>query len=137
MVPIGTLSHELGHALPGYYYGLNPTINYQSTSYAPTGGVIRYNPLYTKLGGPLSNMLIGSIGLLLLMLRRKKSDELMSTTTAYMLLALFWSREVIILLISLLSNTSYSDETKLSMLLELPRPTIPLVFGMIGFCARL
>jgi hypothetical protein len=96
---------------------------------------------YSRLWGPLQTMITGTIGFILLLFYRKKIIGKTSLTTSQWLLvflSLFWLREVFNTFIaSILSFTKmrkefYGDEFILSMELNLPPFTLPIITALIG-----
>jgi hypothetical protein len=95
--------------------------------------------LWVSLGGPVSNMLIGTVGLFfLLRLRRggRREEPLGRAEWVAMIAILFWSRELFLLLSTiltlLLGNMPDGDETRIAIRLGLRYWSVPLLLGVIG-----
>ncbi|NDJ00101.1 hypothetical protein GWA97_13505 [Flavobacterium sp. LaA7.5] len=92
------------------------------------------------LAGPVQTIITGTLGLVLLFYRRKKIklEGLKFIDWVLVILAFFWARQVLNFLVSITSVllgkkfSTRGDEPRLSMFLELPKPTIGLITATIG-----
>jgi len=134
MPAIGTLLHECGHALAGELAGFDTELHYGSTSFYGDG-----NYFLAILGGPLSNMAIGTLGMLWYWRRRRgRTQSAMDgfDWTAFMA-ALFWARQIhallgILLWVAAGRVPSNMDEWKLAVHLDLHPSAVTLFTGCIG-----
>jgi hypothetical protein len=99
----------------------------------------RTEHLWCTLGGPISTVLVGTVGLIALARRRRRpgrQESLDALDWTLTITALFWSREVFVMLSHALgisaSHRGRSDETTIAGLLGLPLPSIPVLLGMLG-----
>jgi hypothetical protein len=100
---IGTLAHECGHAAVASLRGYNPTIHFGSTDWATAAGVPpnEGDDLAILLGGPCTDVLIGTAGLIWLAATRRNVESnapLRPQGWSAAVMALFWSRPVFVAL---------------------------------------
>lgn len=98
------------------------------------------------IGGPFQTIITGTIGFILLLFRRKKIHQngMKIIDWLYVFLSLFWLREVCNLTMSVSSailngtkNYFGGDEKKIALMLEIPKGTIAIPLGIIGFLISL
>lgn len=172
---IGTITHEIGHAITGMVLGYRPTIHYGSCAYRggtceemstlweSQGSKILQNPAsevalqfqalhrtcqrdrrWLAAGGPLSTILIGSVGFVwLVSVQQKRGCTRPLSASAWLgtIMALFWSREVVVLLRELAAfspEVVYApDEREAALLCGLPHWVFSLGLGAIGLAVCL
>ncbi len=104
-----------------------------------------YNDMKQKhflitLAGPLQTVITGTLGLVLLLYRKKKIKQqgLKFIDWVLIILTFFWARQVLNFLVSIIGVllgkrfSTRGDEPRLSMYLELPKPTVGLITASIG-----
>lgn len=142
-VPIGTLSHELGHIAVAEALGYDTRLYFASMDYNYEKVTPLHGALIT-LGGPVQTILTGMVGLGLLRYRKSAMQEsgLRLLDWVAVFLALFWLREVFNLAAGLALNLFYpevnpfgGDELGLSQALHLPDGAVPIALGILGFWA--
>lgn len=148
---VSTISHEIGHYVISKMFYNNPSLHYKSTRNSVVNKIIplqdslrfvkglshikkqdlrnkikkyRKEKVLIKLGGPLINMIIGTIGFLcLILLNSKKHFEL--TRWIFMLATLFWARQFFIFPMSIFfylknGHVPLGDEEYISEYFSLP-----------------
>ncbi len=150
---VGTVSHELGHYIPAWYFDLDPELHYASVShsvYPPVGTAeydhyVKQNRL-VKIGGPLQTMLTGTLGIVILFYRRKSISTFGLKTVDWLaiFLALFWAREVfnpmVSIAIELFNPNGFwfgGDEARISRSFGWHYAIVPVVTGILGLFACL
>lgn len=100
----------------------------------------RKNRFYTIIGGPIQTILTGTIGFLLLLWIKFKKKRFITffSDWVYLFLTLFWLRQPTNLIYGLIINGlnkkyGRADESRISYYLNLPKDTIILITGTIGF----
>lgn len=140
-VPIGALSHELGHYIAIKSVGLDAEIKYCYTKILHNENyhkVKKWENLLIAISGPIQSMIIGLLGLLLLAEgnQYKKKDLKNYETLLYVLMSLFWSRSVAIFLIFILAkifNYKFGgDEAVISSILNVPVWSVVTFLGLAG-----
>jgi hypothetical protein len=139
LASIGTILHEFGHYIPAKFFGFEPVLHYGSTSYNSTLDFPIFKKVIVVLCGPLINMSIGTCGFFILCRsdRRKYYDIFAIIFTS---ITFFWSRQVVAFISDVIAPifnkdifiNNLSDEEKLSLLLNLPRQSVSMIFGIIG-----
>ena len=157
-IVVSTISHELGHYLISQKFYNKPTLHYKSISNSVANKIIplqdslrfvgglshikkqdlrnritkyRKEKVMTKLGGPLSNIIIGTIGFVcLILLNSKKHFEL--TRWIFMFATLFWARQFFVFPMSIFfylknEQVPLGDEEYISEYFSLP-------FFSMGLC---
>jgi hypothetical protein len=132
MAAVGTLSHELGHLLAAGALGCEAALHHSSTWVrCPGGGT----PWAITAAGPLSTLLVGTLGLLL----GRPAVALDARGALCFLATLFWSRPVYHLVqLGLLraagrpAGALRGDELRLDRLLGWPEGTLLAVTGLLG-----
>lgn len=142
---IGTYLHELGHAAVAKAQGYGVWIDYRSmTALHPEEGPMGGGPLVT-LGGPLSTLLTGTLGLLWLIRQRRRVGRdapLGARGWIAVALALFWSRQVWNVARSVWrvlrgGDFGRSDEVKIAEHLGLPGESISFTTAALGLAVCL
>jgi len=130
MAAIGTLVHELGHMAVARARGYSPVLHYGWMTWGR--GSLRDEVLISA-GGPVTNMLIGTIGFAWLFWLRRgvpRESPLVVSGWCATLLALFWSRQVfnaagsVALVIIGKGGTASGDETFLTL-------GVPSIAGLV------
>jgi len=143
---VGTISHEYGHIIVANKLGYQTKLHYGSTSWFKS-----YNPnestqkrqidnFYITLGGPIQTISVGILGLIIVLIRKnriRQNQKLKLIDWAGIFLALFWLRELFNLTLSVISGSfqrggTRLDEAKISLCLNLPIETMPIILGTIG-----
>ena len=142
MAFVGTMVHEAGHLLVAEALGYDTCLHYGSVGWWPETErrIPDGHEIAVRLGGPVMNMLIGTIGLVwLLRLRRPaESDEpLGAKGWVATLLSLFWSRQLFNAVRALQrvmtsGEWGHSDEVLLAEHLSLPLGSLSLVTGCLA-----
>lgn len=134
---IGTLSHEFGHYVTAKALGYEAFISYKSTQWknaddtplvftkeSPKSVLLDY--ILVTLGGPLTTILLGTLGLVLLFIYNKQNNWVL------IFLSLFWLRfpfNALISIIDAVVNNSppvSSDEAHIGYMLDIS-PWVPIV----------
>lgn len=127
VVPIGTLSHEMGHVFAAEILGYDTEIYYASMDHHGTGSYF-FSPtkddFLISLFGPLQSIVVSFIGLYFIRkgrVRKIGGNALSMKTLLLLLLALFAGREIFICLqmILLPANSITTDESKIADFLKL------------------
>lgn len=151
---VGTISHEYGHIFVAKRLGYETKLHYGSTSWFKGYNLIEkenqnYNESREKgqndeflitIGGPVQTISVGILGLAIVIIRKnriRKNQKLNITDWVGIFLTLFWLRELFNLVRSIISGSfqrggNLSDEAKISLYLNLPIETIPILSGLIG-----
>ncbi len=161
---IGTIIHEFGHITTAKILGYQTKLHYGSMTYnydkvekktlnrnAPKGKeldekVKEFDDLLITIGGPLSNISVGLLGLVIIYYRRKKMStyEMKTIDWLAVFLSLFWTREIVSLLVPIFrefmspdGSWFSGDEFFISQNLGLWSGTISIILGILGilvFC---
>lgn len=139
---VGTMVHEAGHMSVAEALGYEAQLHYDSMSWWPELGAPPPNGhrVAVALGGPLTNMLIGTAGLAwLIRLRRHEDREARLTGRSWCasVLALFWSRQAFNAALALgrvgtSGEWRPSDELMLAAHWGLPAGSLSLGTGLVG-----
>lgn|GEM_PF-7032636 len=138
LVPIGTITHELGHFLCALFYRTNVVLHFDYVTFEKNGveAINDFSELLIWLAGPVVTLFIGLIGLIFLQSQKARYLWL------GIFLTLFFSR----FLFNLLAHLSFflsgridrpygGDEYYISNYLNLPSGALSLLLGIIGFAA--
>ncbi|MEO8085599.1 MAG: hypothetical protein ABI763_02195 [Bacteroidota bacterium] len=141
---VGTLAHETGHYFVAKYLGYDASINYgftrwtlSSTGQAPNAS----DNFWITLGGTLSTILTGTIGLVLIFLFYQSYSDVKRLSSGQWFLifvTLFWLRQTANFLVwvgSYLITGKFSqrgDEVKLALYAQLPEWSISALTAIIG-----
>ena len=142
MAFVGTMVHEAGHLVVAEALGYETWLHYGSAGWWPETErpIPDGHMIAVSLGGPVTNMFIGTIGLvwLLRLRRRAESDEpLGAKGWAAALLSLFWSRQLFnavraLHLVITSGEWGHSDEVRLAEHFRLPSGSLSLVLGFVA-----
>ncbi len=132
MAAVGTLSHELGHLLAAVAHGCAAELHHSSTSVTCPGGADRWA---ITAAGPLSTLLVGTLGLLL----GRPAAALGARGALGFVATLFWSRPVFNLVQLGLARAAgrpaaalRGDELRLDRLLGWPEGALLAGTGLLG-----
>lgn len=137
---IGTLTHELGHYIVAKYLGYEARINYASNILiTPVQSL--YHDFWITLGGPVSTIVIGTIGVISLLIFSKRyssSNQLTFFQWLLIFFSLFWLRQstnFIVWIGDYVINgklSKMSDEIYIAKLLEIPLGVISVFTAILG-----
>ncbi len=142
MAFVGTMVHEAGHLVVAEALGYETSLHYGSVAWWP--GTERPIPdsqmIAVSLGGPMTNMLVGTIGLIwLLRLRRRAESTEPLGARGWMatLLSLFWSRQLFnaasaLHLVVTSGEWGNSDEVRLAEHFRLHSGSLSLFTGLVA-----
>ena len=142
MAAIGTVSHEMGHIAAARARGYETVLHYGSMNVVDGWDMNVRDEMLMTVGGPASNMLIGTVGLLWLAFLRMTSPRAAPMGVAgwcATVLALFWSRQVfnasghLMAWVTADVRESISDEPRLARMWEVSElitAGIPCVLGL-------
>ncbi|MDF1838755.1 MAG: hypothetical protein P1V35_12865 [Planctomycetota bacterium] len=99
MAFVGTMLHEAGHIVVAQALGYSTTLHYGSMAWYcddwDAAGNVDLHSTLISMGGPLTNMGLGVIGLIwLARLAKQGRTEFEGSMMAACVLALFWSRQL-------------------------------------------